>query len=155
MKEARLHSTPLAHTALQTVSHRHTLHSNQCGLLSSQTLCCAPRFIQWCDETFLPTILSGSISRNLFQYPYSLYLYYGYWRLQLHHNVCAHRSIHVYFSGSLEGHHFMKDDYAVWTEDDMSLGSNDLYVSCQVMSGSQKLTLPVQTSYKSFTNRLK
>jgi len=55
----------------------------------------------------------------------------------------------------LEGHTYFKEDHLLWKDNDHSLVSSDLTVACHVVTGEQELTLPVQTAYKNFTNRIK
>lgn len=57
-------------------------------------------------------------------------------------------------SGSLEGHDLWKDECSLWNSDH-SLVTNDLTVTCEVVSGNEKLIPPVQTAYKPFTNRIR
>jgi len=58
-------------------------------------------------------------------------------------------------SGSLEGHQYQNEEsYQTECEENV-LACIDLAVTCQVMLGNRALTLPVQTSYKPFTTRLR
>lgn len=58
-------------------------------------------------------------------------------------------------SGSLEGHQFLEDECTSLWDADHNLACLDLTVTCEVVAEDKKLTLPIQTAYKSFTNRIR